>query len=227
MAKLIITLGLLLVAGLLWRKWGQQRRQAFIDNFNYSQHLDKRLAKRHPDLTEAQRKAVLIALQDYFQMCRLAGRRMVAMPSQVVDDAWHEFILFTRQYEKFCRNGFGRFLHHTPAEVMRTPTDATEGIKRAWRLACKHEGINPKQPERLPRIFAIDGAFAITGGFLYQLNCMNGTSGGAATGFCASHIGCSSGCSGSSDSADSSSSGGSDSGCSGSGCSGGCGGGGD
>jgi hypothetical protein len=83
------------------------------------------------------------------------------MPSQVVDDAWHEFILFTRQYQQFCERGLGRFLHHTPAEAMRSPTDAQDGIKRAWRLACQRDGIDPKAPQSLPLLFALDACSAL------------------------------------------------------------------
>ena len=221
MGKLIVILALVVLATLLWRKWSRQRRAAYLENYPYEQYLDKRLAAKRPELTAEQRAEVLLALRDYFQICRMAGRRMVAMPSQVVDDAWHEFILFTRQYERFCRHGFGRFLHHTPAEAMRSPTDATEGIQRAWRLACAKEGINPKKPDRLPRLFALDASLVIAGGFFYQLDCMAAKPGAASAGFCASHIGCGGGCSGDSGgSSDSSSDGGS-------GCSGGCGGGGD
>ena len=102
---------------LLWRRW--RHRAAAIDSFPYAGFLDQRLAQRRPELSEAQRAEVLAGLQDYFHLCRNAGRRMVAMPSQVVDDAWHEFILFTRHYQKFCRLAFGRFLHHTPAANSR------------------------------------------------------------------------------------------------------------
>ena len=163
--------------------------------------LDKRLAARRPELTPAQRSEVFAGLRDYFQLCRSAGRRIVAMPSQVVDDAWHEFILFTRYYDRFCRGAFGRFLHHTPAEAMASPTAASDGIRRAWRLACAREGIDPKQPARLPRLFALDAALLIAGGFVYQLDCL--AAGATGSGYCASHIGCSSGCSGDSGSADS------------------------
>lgn len=31
-----------------------------------------------------------------------------------IDPIWHEFILFTREYHKFCKTLFGRYLHHTP-----------------------------------------------------------------------------------------------------------------
>ena len=118
---------------------------------------------------------------------------MVSMPSQVIDDAWHEFILSTRIYEKFCAKALGSFLHHTPAEAMSTPTLAKGGIKRAWRLACALDQINPKNPDRLPFIFALDGLLNIDNGFTYQLDCKKNATGG----YCASHIGCSSGCGGS------------------------------
>ncbi|MFT5323158.1 MAG: hypothetical protein ACI8P0_001004 [Planctomycetaceae bacterium] len=35
-------------------------------------------------------------------------------PSHRVDLAWHEFILCTVAYERFCTTNFGRFIHHTP-----------------------------------------------------------------------------------------------------------------
>ncbi len=35
-------------------------------------------------------------------------------PSLLVDLAWHEFILFTKTYEKFCTQKFDRFIHHSP-----------------------------------------------------------------------------------------------------------------
>lgn len=33
---------------------------------------------------------------------------------QEVDDMWHEFILFTKDYAAFCDRYFGTFLHHLP-----------------------------------------------------------------------------------------------------------------
>jgi len=224
MGKFVLIALLALLAVVLWRNWSHQRRAAYIGAYPYQRFLDKRLASRRPELSPEQRQAVFAALDDYFQLCRKAGRRMVAMPSQAADDTWHEFILFTRQYDKFCRHAFGRFLHHTPAEAMRTPTQASDGIKRAWRLAGAHEKINPKQPERLPRIFALDAALGIAGGFVYHLDCMAARNGSAGSGYCASHIGCSgggSGCAGDSGASDG------DSGGDGGGCGGGCGGGGD
>jgi len=87
MAKLIIVGLLALLAVLLWRNRGKRRQAAYIDSFPYQRFLDQRLAARRPELSEAQRREVFAMPQDYFQLCRTAGRRMVAMPSQAVDDA--------------------------------------------------------------------------------------------------------------------------------------------
>jgi hypothetical protein len=218
MIKLAIAITVLAVLALVWRQRARRHREAFIDRFPYTEFLDRRLAARRPGLTPEQRGEVFVGLRDYFQLCRMGGRRMVAMPSQAVDDAWHEFILFTRHYARFCNGAFGRFLHHTPAEAMRTPTEASDGIKRAWRLACAREGIDPARPKRLPRLFTIDAALGIAGGFIYHLDCLAATGGATGSGFCASHIGCGGGCSGDSGGPDGD--GGGDGG-------GGCGGGGD
>ena len=210
----IVLLFVLIVGGLaLWRRARRKHGEQLIDGYPYQRFLDNRLAAKRPELTPAQREMVFDGLKEYFHLCNVAGRNMVAMPSQVVDDVWHEFILFTRQYNKFCQQALGRFLHHTPAEAMASPTVAQEGIKRAWRLACARESIDPKAPSRLPLLFAIDGLLGIGNGFRYQLDCM--AAGKAGEGFCASHIGCSSGCSGDSGSSDSADGG----------CGGGCGGG--
>lgn len=219
MIGIALLLSVILIAYALWRRARRKHGEQFIDSFPYQKFLDKRLAQKRPELTPTQRELVFDGLKDYFHLCNIAGRQMVAMPSQVVDDAWHEFILFTRQYQSYCQQALGRFLHHTPAEAMASPTIAQDGIKRAWRLACHREAIDPKAPSRLPLLFAIDGLLGISNGFKYQLDCM--ASGKADSGYCASHIGCSSGCSGDSGGTSDSGSDG------GSGCSGGCGGGGD
>ncbi len=196
----------------------RQAREHYIDEYRFPPGVRRRVLKRYPHLTEPQLDLVFHALRDYFHLCRKAGSRLLAMPSQVVDVAWHEFILFTRNYQEFCRRALGRFLHHTPTEAMPDRTMASKGIQRTWRLACLRSGIDPKAATAVPLLFAIDGQLAIADGFHYVLNCMHMVGAANANSYCASHIGCGSGCG---------------SGCSGGGCGGdgggdgGCGGGGD
>mgnify|MGYP000373704983 CR=1 FL=1 len=202
-------------------------RSKYIENYFFHKGIRKKISQKYPQLTEQQLDLVFNALKDYFQICLIANKKMVAMPSQIVDDAWHEFILSTRFYSIFCNKALGRFLHHTPTEAMSSPTYAQQAIKRSWRLACANEGINPKQPLILPLLFAIDGLLNIENGFIYQLNCIDANNKDTNNSFCASHIGCSSGCAGDSGSDSSGDFGSSvfgDSDSAGSDCGGGCGG---
>ncbi len=168
------------------------RRQRLIEAFTFPRLIPKKVAGKYPHLSEKDVERVMTGLREYFHLCNLAGPRMVAMPSQVVDVAWHEFILYTRKYELFCKKALGRFLHHTPAEAMSSPTVAQTGIKTAWKLACHRENITPKSPKALPLLFALDAQLNIADGFRYELDCKKA----GANGYCAGHIGCGSGCGG-------------------------------
>lgn len=210
----IIMIGIALLA--LWGRYQQVYQLNYINGYHFHPAIKSKLKNRYPELDQNDIELVFQALKDYFYICNRAKKRMVSMPSQIVDDAWHEFILFTRSYANFCQKGLGRYLHHTPAEAMTRPTQAQDGIKRAWRLACKKEGINPKAPSRLPLLFTLDKQLAVVDGFNYNLNCLMGNG----NEYCAGHIGCGGGCS-----SCGGDSGGDGSGCCGdSGCGGGCGG---
>lgn len=194
----------------------QAQQTVYLTRYSFPISLRNKLKQKHPYLSDEQVEMVFKALKDYFYICHRAKKRMVSMPSQIVDIAWHEFILFTKSYEIFCNKGIGSFLHHTPTEAMKTPTVAREGIKRAWRLSCENENINPSIPNRLPLLFAIDGLLNIEGGFKYSLDCKDKSSPNSNS-YCAADIGCTSGCGG--DSGDVSDSGSSGD-CGGGGCGG-------
>lgn len=40
-------------------------------------------------------------------------RFMSGIPEEI-DDMWHTFILFTKEYLDFCTESFGKFIHHAP-----------------------------------------------------------------------------------------------------------------
>lgn len=127
-----------------------------------------------------------------------SGRRFVSMPSQVADDLWHEFILYTRNYDAFCRQAFGRFLHHTPAVVLGANQRDNTGLRRTWWHCCREENIDPRRPTRLPLLFALDAKLGIAGGFRYVPDCAALRAGGNGSVYCGGDFG-SSGVDGSTD----------------------------
>lgn len=76
-------------------------------------------------------------------------------PSEIVDVAWHEFILHTADYMAYCEQVFGRYIHHRPnrqGEVGRPIADtakfmAEHGIVYDPQLwTGKHECDNKCDP---------------------------------------------------------------------------------
>lgn len=39
------------------------------------------------------------------------------IPSLDIDEAWHAFILHSKEYADYCMGRFGRFIHHVPNDV--------------------------------------------------------------------------------------------------------------
>jgi hypothetical protein len=147
------------------------RRAEFIRGYQWPRGLYVKLIEKRPGISRKELALVSRGLRQYFLAYLLSGRGYVSMPSQVVDDFWHEFILYTREYEQFCRRAFGGFLHHTPAVALSDNRMSNEGLRRVWSFACREESINPVNPTRLPLLFALDAKLNIKGGFRYHPRC--------------------------------------------------------
>lgn len=213
-------------------------RRQFIREARLPPFLVGKLCEAHPQLDRRDAELVLRGLRQFFMAHLRSDRKFVAMPSKVVDTAWHEFILHTKGYENWCKAAFGGMLHHSPAAVLGRDPKRNDGLRRSWYWACKEESIDPRNPARLPLLFALDVKFAIAGGYHYVPDCRAVDRHTGSDAHCGSSFGDSSSSSGSAGDADgfggsesagsdgsSGDSGGSSGGDS-SGCGGGCGGGG-
>lgn len=169
---LFIALLLLTIAlALMWNKLRKVRRAEYIRTYPLPAGLFERLRKRRPELTLKDCQLVSQALRQFFLAYLKSGCRFVSMPSQVADDLWHEFILYTKNYDLFCKRAFGQFLHHTPAVVLGTAHQNNTGLRRCWWYTCREENINPRDPTRLPLLFALDSKLKVADGFRYVADC--------------------------------------------------------
>lgn len=160
-----------IIAGGLYQALRRAKRAEFIRTYSFPHGLLARLAAKHPALDLKQQQLVARGLRKFFLCNLMAKGEFVSMPSKVVDDLWHEFILFTKHYDEFCTKAFGKFLHHTPAVVLGSQAVANQGLRRTWVLACREETINALKPTRLPLLFALDSKLHIENGFRYALDC--------------------------------------------------------
>jgi hypothetical protein len=164
-----LTAGLAIGAAFMSRRHRILRREQFIRSHVFSRGLLDGLRKVHPTLTEKDEFLVARALRSFFLIHLRTAPTGIGMPSRVVDDLWHEFILDTREYSAFCEQAFGAYFHHIPAAKMAPGISRDSGMRRTWRHACLEENINPEHPTRLPLLFAIDQKLAIADGNLYSL----------------------------------------------------------
>lgn len=164
-------LALIIATFVIWQNWRRLKRATYIRHFSYPAGLYRALQKTHPGLSFKDCQLVGTALRQFFLSYHAGGLKPVSMPSQVVDDLWHAFILYTKDYQHFCKNAFGTFMHHTPAVVMGSEQNANSGLRRCFYYACRDENINPTKPLRLPLLFAIDAKLNIPNGFVYVPDC--------------------------------------------------------
>ncbi len=214
---LLFNAGLLAALWFFWSRWRRAMRTEFIRAYRFPPGLLDKLAAKRPQFEQKDRELVARALRQFFLAYLASGRQFVSMPSQAADDLWHEFILYTRHYQTFCKQAFGRYLHHTPAIVLSPDRRGNAGLRRVWWHTCKEENIDPRQPTRLPLLFALDAKLGIADGFHYTPDCSSLRNNGNGGTHCGSDF--------SDSSVDGSSDGFGDSGSAdGSGCGGGCGG---
>ena len=71
---------------------------------------------------------VFVELKRWLWLCSYLRGVPVNMVGEafVIDEMWHVFLLFTRDYSAFCDRYFGEFIHHTPK---------TSADQAAWQVA--------------------------------------------------------------------------------------------
>jgi hypothetical protein len=148
-----------------------RQRKHFIGHQALPAFLKTRLRAQHAHFTAAQLEQIEHGLRQFFLANLRSQGKFVAMPSKIADAMWHEFILHTKAYGTWCQQAFGRLLHHTPAIALGNNAQRNDGLRRAWYWACKEEGIDPRNPTRLPLLFALDAQLGIANGFHYVPDC--------------------------------------------------------
>jgi hypothetical protein len=71
----------------------------------------------------------------------VADSREFISPPEPVDVAWHAFILHTRDYESYCRDRFGRVIHHQP-----TGAPDPDAYRRAYERRVAYGGDDTLAP---------------------------------------------------------------------------------
>jgi hypothetical protein len=104
-----------------WKRRAARKAESQIRTYHFPDHLEAHVRRHFPELGSASWELVERGLREWFVCCAWRGWALLGMPSRVVDEAWHEFILDSKRYSGFCDLAFGQYLHHTPDASMTTP----------------------------------------------------------------------------------------------------------
>jgi hypothetical protein len=74
---------------------------------------------------------------------------LIITPStKLIDEMWHTFMLFSREYAEFCEKFFGFFVHHRP-------TPRSEYLEQIARHELAPDAYRAEQGARLEQQFAV------------------------------------------------------------------------
>lgn len=109
----------------------------FIIDYQFPKPMLDRVQSRL-DCNDFHMNILQDALKDYLIARFLfLHKGPVTMPSVSVDELWHEFIIFTRDYHSFCSIVYGEYLHHDPYGKFDIRTSSDEGLKNLLSVLSK------------------------------------------------------------------------------------------
>jgi hypothetical protein len=79
--------------------------------------LIEKLVKERIVGTQEEGKALFTEVKRFLVLSRVVPSVLWNVYSSRVDEVWHQFVLFTREYIEFCHRSFGEYIHHSPSNA--------------------------------------------------------------------------------------------------------------
>jgi hypothetical protein len=109
-------------------------RERVFDALNYqAPFLIEKLVKDHIVETPEEAEALFTEVKRYLVISSLDREKSWHMYSLRIDECWHQFILFTRQYIDFCRTYFGRYVPHAPSNAPESKATTTPAQRTTFK----------------------------------------------------------------------------------------------
>lgn len=107
-----------------------------IENYSFPYVRERIIEKRI--LPEDVVDEAIYEFRKFFALFYLVSGEVksLGIPSKAVDEVWHNFILFTRLYTKFCKETVGKYMHHKPG-TSYTPIngkEAADNFRKYYRV---------------------------------------------------------------------------------------------
>jgi hypothetical protein len=118
----------------------QVRQELFAFEAPY---LEEHLLRDRVLRSQDEYRKAFTELKKYLWLSALTGRPL-PMTSRAIDDVWHQFILFTVEYHRFCDRFFGYYMHHSPNLPRAPEPEDGSMVKEFFRLYKENFGPVPR-----------------------------------------------------------------------------------
>ena len=88
--------------------------------------LIEKLVKQQIADSPDEARRLYMEVKRYIVLVMLDTSEHFTMHSLRVDEAWHQFVLYTREYSDFCQRYFNKYIHHAPGNAPKTETEASK-----------------------------------------------------------------------------------------------------
>jgi hypothetical protein len=88
--------------------------------------------QRKQGVTQTEANGIFADTKRFLYLCAHGGDGPYA-PTRTIDGGWHEFMMYSRDYDGFCYEVLGRKVHHVPNEpnMETAPTSSVRTLKSA------------------------------------------------------------------------------------------------
>jgi hypothetical protein len=102
--------------------------------------IDKLVADRIAD-DEDEAHLLFREVKRFLVLVRSGDDAPWDMCSRRVDEAWHQFVLFTREYIRFCMRCFGSYVQHRPGGAPSIASEELEGESSFAGFRARYEAF--------------------------------------------------------------------------------------
>lgn len=89
-----------------------------LDKYEIPSGVAERLKRKFPfnRMSDQEVKTCIDEFKKFIAILIIgrSKKKRVAMTSEIIDEVWHTFMLFTQEYHKFSKMLIGDYIHHTP-----------------------------------------------------------------------------------------------------------------
>lgn len=118
------------------------------------------IISRFTDMFEIDEEEAIDIFQEtkkFLYVCQVEG---VFIPDDllILDEMWHNFILFTKEYHAFCNKYFNRYFHHLPASKKEKEEQHLKNIQDPEKA---HAGYLQKLQHVISTVYDLLGESAV------------------------------------------------------------------